>query len=75
MKVTITETTVVSYEVDIPATTSSLAAARLARIVFRQALDPTQFRHSVVQNSVEYEFLAGGSPQTFAEHELDLQVG
>ncbi len=52
MKVIVIETTVVSYEIDVRAD-NALEAARSARATFSAALDPVQFRHSVISNCIE----------------------
>jgi hypothetical protein len=71
MKVMITETTVVSYEVDVPLAKTSSEAARIARAAFREALDTTSFHHSVALNTVEYTVLGQGVPRTFVDEQMD----
>lgn len=71
MRVIVTETTVVSYQVDVPQEAKPVEAARIARTAFRRALDPTIFRHSVAQNSVEYTVLGREVPQTFIDDQLE----
>lgn len=72
MKVMITETTGVSYELDVPLAKTVSEAAQIARAAFRGALDTTSFHHSVALDSVEYTVLGQGAPRTFVDEQLDL---
>ncbi len=53
MKVIITETTVVAYEVNIQGATTASEAKSAAWMLFERTLDPTVFKHDVVANYVD----------------------
>jgi hypothetical protein len=73
MKVIVTETTIVSYQIDVPVADTALEAARLARNTFVQTLDPIQFAHSVIHNSIEYSVLDLPAPQRFVDGQLEAE--